>query len=196
MSENLKAVKKLIVGLAEMYGEPLTETRMAIYAAALSDLSAEEVQYAVTEFARDPNQTRFPLPAMLREKIHPTLTVENAANELVGRAIQAVARFGYVDPTGAREYLGEIVWRALPDENGWRDFCCSEIPQGIARAQLRERIAAVLRRENSNGRVALPPPHEVPLRISVPENMDYMGLTTPPTGIGDELMKMIEGIGK
>lgn len=170
MSDNAKAIKRLILGLAEMYGEQFTELRLGIYAGALQDLTPAQVEYAVSEIAKDPSLTRFPLPAIIREKIIPTLTLENAANELVGRALEAVARFGYVDPIGAKEYLGEIAWRALPNENGWQDFCCSEIPQGIARAQLRERIVSVLRRENPNGRVALPPAKDVALRISITKN--------------------------
>lgn len=168
MSDNAKAIKRLILGLAEMYGEQFTELRLGIYASALADLTPEEVERAVTEISRDPNQTRFPLPAHIREKVQPTSTIEDAANLLLDRAVQAVARFGYVDPGGAKDYLGEIGWRAIGSENGWADLCTAEIPQGTLRAQLRGRISAGLRRESPSGRIRLPSIAEAPLRLAVP----------------------------
>ena len=172
MTDRQKKISTLI-GLAEMYGDHLTETRINAYLKVLEDLSPEDVELAAKQILQNPQIIRFPLPAIFLEQVRPTLSAEQAANELLARAISAIGIYGYYDCHGARQYLGEAAWRAMPGDEGWRDFCLAGDPERqtsttTARAQLRDRMAANLRMQSPGGRVALPAPGNAPFRVFVP----------------------------
>lgn len=172
--DNDKAIKKILIGHMQVWGETFTAERLVIYSRVLSQFTAEQVEAAFKLILQDPKQLRFPLPAQILEKIRPTLSCEDAAQELLARCIGAVSRFGYYDADGARQYLGEDVWRALPGDQGWQEFCSSGdedvggLPIGVARAQLRDRISSQLRHKNPTGRLLLSPPGDVPQRTFIP----------------------------
>lgn len=160
MSE--ERLKKLLVGMAEIYGVQLTVSRLTGYAELLADLPYADVERAMKALMQDPSVRFLPLPAQIREKALGGLPVAAAAQELLTRAIEAVGLYGLSKADAARAYLGELVWGALPSYSGWIEWCWAGDPTGVdlttARAQLRERILSRLRSENPSGVVALPPP--------------------------------------
>lgn len=104
----------------------------------------------------------------IADRIEPSQSIQGATQELVTRVLYAVRRFGYCDPSGARRYVGEIVWEALPGDSGWVSFCEEEGGSGSGVAQLRDRIAAFLGKRFPSGRVQLAPPEEPPeIRIPI-----------------------------
>lgn len=168
MSQETIAIKKLLIGLCECFGDTMSPARLALYAEILAPYSAQEVEDAVRKVLLDPEQKRFPLPAAIIERIAPTMSPQDAAQALLARSVEAVEMFGYYAIEQAKAHVGSTVWKALPGDRGWMDFCAAGderaggIPIGIARAQLRDRIAATLRNENPSGRVPqLPPPGKV-----------------------------------
>lgn len=157
----MKEIRRLIIGLAEVFGISLTENRLKLYAEILADLPLVDIESAIKSLLTDASVRFFPLPSAIRERAERKVSVEIATQELLANAIRAVGLYGYNDPDGAREYLGPTVWAALPGPSGWQEFCFAGDPDGgvsvtTARAQLRERIAAGLRRAHPEGRVLLP----------------------------------------
>lgn len=168
MTERQK-IQQAIIVLAETQGKTLSPAALKLFTDALGDVTAKQVEGAILQHMRGPNGRFWPCPGDLLSHIHRYQSVPQAANECMGRVIEAVSRFGYVDPDGARQFLGEEIWTALPGHIGWRDFCMSgdQISQATARAQLRERIAAQLQKSNPSGQVSLPPPGKVELKTLI-----------------------------
>ncbi len=147
-----------LTALAKACGFELNPQLVGFYDSALSPFGYGRIADAITEIIVSRRGTdRMPSIGDIRAMLEPTNTVDGAAQELLNRVIQAVHDYGYVDPESAREFMGEVAWAALPNQYGWEEFCCEAVPLGIARSQLRDRIAARLRQENPNGRVKLPP---------------------------------------
>lgn len=154
-----QAIKRTIIGLAEAFGVALSEFRLKLYAEALACMSASEVEAAIRLILKDPELKFFPLPAVILEKVRPTLSIDTATQELLQRCISAVSQFGYMSAKQAHEYVGDIAWEALGGQSGWTQFCCagdfesggSEI--GTARAQLRGVLKAKLTQKFPEGRI-------------------------------------------
>lgn len=207
---NNQDIKKLIIGLAEVFGEQLTATRVQVYAQMLSDFSAKEVESGIKRLLESPTTTRFPLPAQIREAIKPTLSIDIAAQELLQRCVRAATSHGYANPTEAKHFVGEIAWRSLGGQSGWVQFCCAGdwctggIEIGTARAQLRESIKAKLYQDYPTGRVDLLPPPQTGPKLYLPV-MDLEDVQLKKEGFLTneergkrllELRKQIETIGK
>lgn len=179
MTERQK-IQQAILVLAETMGKQLSPAALKLFTDALGAVTAKQVEESILQHMRGPNGRFWPSPGDLLTHIHRYQSVPQAANECVSRVLEAVSRFGYVDPKGAREFLGEAVWSALPGEIGWRDFCTSgeHVSQSTARAQLRDRIAAQLQKEFPTGQVALPPPGKPLFQTLLIESQP---LDAPPT---------------
>jgi hypothetical protein len=167
--DNLKRIKKLLIGMAEYYGEAMNETRLQVCSSVLAEQSAEDVERVIGELMRDPTITRFPLPALILERIAPKLSIDQAAQELLARVLDAVSGFGYAQGSKAAEHLGPLAWRAVGGFTGWENFCASA--SGVDKAQLRERLKGLLAQEYPNGRVELPPANSQKVLVA-PERLE------------------------
>lgn len=126
-----KDTKKLLVGLAEVYGTTLSDQRLQLYADLLSDIPFPVLTEAARAIMRDPNIRQFPLPAQIREKAMPGANPEHEAIEAVNRIVEAMNRFGWPDPTGARAFIGELGWMVVERSGGWSLLC-----EGVTMDQL------------------------------------------------------------
>lgn len=144
MSE-LPAIKKLLIGLAEFYGEAMTPTRLALLANALADLRASDLELAIGECTRDPSVTRMPLPAKLRSIVRPASNPEAEALDAAHRIWAAVSRIGHGNPELAKAYIGALGWKVVEREGGWENLCVSTLTsQGSSiKAQWRELAKAI-----------------------------------------------------
>jgi hypothetical protein len=182
--------KKQLVVLAEVFGTKLSDQRILLYCEALKDLSDEDVEKAIAMLLRDATVKFFPLPSQLREYVTPTLSIDDAGQELISRLNDVFARFGYVDPEGARAYLGELVWEAMGGQPGYLELCMGKTAQmPTIKAQIREVVKAKLRIKNPGGRIA---PSEV-AKIPPPRNFIPM-LTNPEQEVEDLKLKRSENL--
>lgn len=62
-------VIKLMIAMAAYYGQKIEDHVLLMYAEDVSDLPLEGVKRAFHEIRRDPKVTRFPLPALIRERV-------------------------------------------------------------------------------------------------------------------------------
>jgi len=134
------SIKKLIIGMAEVYGTELSVPRLDLYVELLSDIPKSEVEIAIRDILRDPGQKFFPLPAVIRERAAPQMNPEHEAIEAASRITQAIAKFGWNNQELAEKFIGPLGWRIVERDGGWSHICESvmadEIP--IRRAQWRE----------------------------------------------------------
>lgn len=144
----MTGMKKLLIGLAEFYGETLTPSRLNMFAQVLSDLAPSDVERAIALLTRDPRITRMPLPAHIRQAVRPDANPEHDALEASNRIVEAIGRFGYYNPRDARDFIGELGWRVVEREGGWETVCENTTTRMIPtlKAQWRELAKALYAR--------------------------------------------------
>ena len=93
-------------------------------------------------------------PLTLEEKI------ELQAHALISRIKTSFSRYGYTDPDGAREYLGEAGWLAIGETRGWIDLCQLDSSNDLSTrlAQIRQAAKAYM----------LLPPDEIKAQLTPP----------------------------
>lgn len=159
--------------LAKLCRFDLDEDAAGFYDGALSDLGYEKLNEALDQILLNRgSKDAFPSVREIRDIFSPSTTIDSAAQELLSRAIEASGIYGVYDTESVHKFLGDIAWKALPGKRGWEEFCMAGdtelggIPVATCRAQLRDRLKALLQRENPTGRVCLPPPEIPKAKIS------------------------------
>lgn len=181
--------RKLIVGLAELYGEAMTVTRLGIYAQVLDRLSADKLEQAILVLAQNPTVTRLPLPAAILEAAEPTMTVDDAAQSLLLRSIEAVRKCGPYQREAARKFVGDFVWETL-ENFGWEQFCMEGNSIG-ARAQLRDAFRGRLKNTFPTGRVTKLPELAKP-KVRESLTLTDRGWEVQPTQVSNTIMGVLE----
>lgn len=120
----IRQLKALIVATSMYYGQEFQDQVVNLFVEDLVDLPFERVANAIKEARLDPKTTRFPLPAVIRAKI---ITVgpsdEDQAIEAANRIVAAVSKHGWCNHEAARASIGELGWRVVSMEGGWRSVC-------------------------------------------------------------------------
>jgi hypothetical protein len=115
---------RLMLGLGETYGEPVSQARMEIYFGALSDLELSAVRAAANIHVR--TQKFFPRPSDLRESVQGNI---NDHAELAWNAIRAlVRRVGYYNTPKDTDWPDEATKRAALELYGGWGALCSRLP--------------------------------------------------------------------
>lgn len=142
-------LKKLIIAMSLYYGQTLQDQVVALYAEDLSDLPFDRVVQVLKEVRRDPKTTRFPLPAVIRQRIAPEKRdPETEALEASNRIVEAVAKIGPYQSERARAFIGELGWLVVQREGGWMNLCetLTNDNQGMLKAQWRNLAKALWHR--------------------------------------------------
>jgi hypothetical protein len=136
----------LMMGLSESYGEAVSEARMEIYFAALSDLELDAIRRAATAHVQ--TGKFFPRVSELRESIQGS--VEDTAELAWVGLLRLVRRHGYMSPP--KEWADPAMKRAAMELYGGWGALCENLPsEGIgftvAAKQFKATYAAYARRE-------------------------------------------------
>lgn len=124
MTENeIKQLAGLWAMYAGYYRTKLDDQVLRMYADDLADLDFAEVRNALDQYRKNPKNRVLPLPAMIREIIEPQVDPDSAAREIASRIVGAISKCGWSNPTGAREYMGEIGWEIVRRFGGWQYIC-------------------------------------------------------------------------
>lgn len=146
--EQRQQLKALIVATSLYYGQEIPDAVLGLYVEDLADLPFDAIVEAIRAVRRDPKTTRFPLPALIRDRIAPENTDEADAREAAARIISAISRYGYTNLDRARAYIGSVGWRVVELQGGWTRLCegvtSNQIPS--LQAQLRDLAMGTLRR--------------------------------------------------
>jgi hypothetical protein len=152
MSSNTQTPKQKFLTrlavLAELCGKDLSMDTVALYDRLLfpayqyDDLATALEKIIANRGDRD----AFPSVKTISDQINPTVDDEALAAEAATRLVGSIARFGYVDPRGAREYMGEVAWAIVEREGGWTSLCervtTNQLPS--LKAQWRELAKALM----------------------------------------------------
>lgn len=151
-----QAFALFMLGLGEVYGESVSDTRMELYFAALVDLPLESIRAAATVHVR--TQKFFPRPAELREAVGGT--TEDRAELAWTKLLSLIRTRGWVNPP---DWDDDVLRRAACDLYGGWQALCENLPVagpellGMAK-QFKAAYAAYCRREIRQ--IALPPSRE------------------------------------
>lgn len=145
-ASHLQEIKKLLIGLAEYFRTTLTPMQLSMYAEDLEDLPLEAIGQAMRQIRRNASERFMPMPSQIRELV--SGNARDEALEASNRILEAMAKYGYVNPDRAKLFIGELGWRVVEREGGWEALCqrtsSDDLP--ILKAQWRELAAATLRR--------------------------------------------------
>ena len=153
---NTKA--EVLIGMAEVFGETLTDTRLKAYLKVLRQVTVEELKRAGELILVDETLRRFPLPAQILAVCHPALSPEEESKEVAGRIIAAVPKYGYSNQEEAKAYIGDLGWEVVKMQGGWAEMCRNMRNHMIPtlQAQYRE-LALTLRKKAIIGNLDRPP---------------------------------------
>lgn len=101
---------------------------------------AEDVSNALRIY-RKGNSRAWPRSSDIIAILEPKRDDTALAIEAAGRCVQAVKKFGWTNPEGAREFIGEMGWLAVVRYGGWKHICenlGSKIDQTSFVAQVRD----------------------------------------------------------
>lgn len=105
-----------------MYGEQINEIRMNMYLKVLIDIKSNELTKIAYEIIHDVKIRRMPLPADFLKYFNKSLDVTAEAILRLNKIKQAVLKFGYPNPTEAKEFLQDI-WEDVKAIGGWMYLC-------------------------------------------------------------------------
>lgn len=161
---------ELLGGLAEMVATAYPNFRLSkimiqLYENALAQhgydrLCAALEQIVLSRKSRDP----FPSVAEVAAVINPQLDPAHEAIEAANRVWAAVGKFGYTNPQGAEEYIGQLGWKVVERYGGWGAVCqeSNYSDAGVIKAQMRETAKAIYGRHKAgvgDTKPALPGPN-------------------------------------
>lgn len=145
---DLKKLKMLIVNVADYYSKELKPAVITMMAEDLREFEYENVEAAFSKYRKQDKNFRFPMPAQIREIILQKLDNSSNAREIAAKVLESVSKFGYTSGTEAREYIGEVGWRAVERFGGWLYICQNlgvTIQLTTFNAQIRDLCEATLK---------------------------------------------------
>jgi hypothetical protein len=124
MSSDTKRLKAILIENAVYYDAPMNEARLRVFACDLEDLPVEAVEQVYRKLRQEKGRRQMPLPGEVRSQIAPEeVSEEDLARNAVSRLIEAVAKFGWINPFGAKSHIGELGWLVVQREGGWTRVC-------------------------------------------------------------------------
>lgn len=168
----MQRLKALISATGAYYGQIIDDDVLVMYVNDLSDLPFTRVIDELESARRDPKNARFPLPAVIRNRIQPqdADSDEIRAHMAASRIPEAVAKFGWNNPAGARAHMGELAWQVIERDGGWRQLCQTLNSENIGMLKAQWRNQALV--EAKRARAGLT--HVAP---ALPSPMGSTGLT-------------------
>jgi hypothetical protein len=122
-TDERKELAKTLIYMATLYNRTLNHDFLSAFLDDLSDLSLSGLIAACKIYRNDPKNKFFPVPAQLRELVNPRISDDALAKEAAARVIQAISKFGWPNPTEAKEFIGELGWRGVTRFGGWSSVC-------------------------------------------------------------------------
>lgn len=151
-------IGEMWLGLAAMYGKEIQRAALSMMLDAVSDLPADRVKIALREWARVSKNRSHPLPADLIAQVFPTVDDDSMAREIASRIVGAVSKFGWPNPTEAKQYIGDVGWGIVERYGGWLFVCQNlgvTLELGTFQAQARDLVKAQLMIGRTKNQVAL-----------------------------------------
>lgn len=139
--EERQKVGAYIVHISVYYGRQIGKEVVSMMVDDFEGYTAEQVMQGYKTYRQDSRNRQFPLPAQIIKILTPTANTDDLAKEAAARVIESVSRFGYTNPDDAKNYIGELGWRAVQRFGGWAHVCQNlglKVSQDTFYAQVRE----------------------------------------------------------
>jgi hypothetical protein len=106
-------------------GEKLTEFSMmiSVIEKTFPGTTGKKILDSLDRYFADRKNKIFPSVIALRDYLDPVLSNEARALEITSRLVQSISKFGYSNPEGAKQHVGEIGWLAVRRWGGWAQIC-------------------------------------------------------------------------
>lgn len=147
---------RLLNAAAAMTGVALSEDIVAIYVSAIAKNPGFDVAFrGLMELFTGMKPGRgFPSIEEIRAASQPPdqrLLPEDIARDASSKAIAAVSKYGWPNADRAREYMGELAWRAVDRMGGWTHFCeiLSSNNTTTMQAQMRDLVTTLIARDKA-----------------------------------------------
>lgn len=144
-------VSRLLEASALMTGAKVSEDALAIYLLGLGkDPGYEEAFKALMSLFSEMKPGRgFPSIEDIRVAAKPPeqrIDKKELAMDASAKAIGAVSKFGWANPERAKEYMGDLAWRAVDRIGGWTTFCNTLSSENATtmQAQLRDLCSSIV----------------------------------------------------
>lgn len=125
----------------------LTQTMLKIYDKAVEPFGYERACKALEKLMLETKVWQMPTPKALIDSIDSRPSRIAEANEVAGRIIQSVSKFGWSSPEQARQYIGELGWSVVQRFGGW-GYLCEGLGMSIdvssTRAQMRDSALSIM----------------------------------------------------
>ncbi len=116
-----------ILNLSIFYGKyDLTKEQISTYISVLENHFKKEYDVfaqALDSYSKDSKNKFFPAPANLNQYINPETSPDAQANEIASKIRQAISEIGYVSPTRAHLFIGDVGWQVVQRSGGWQYLC-------------------------------------------------------------------------
>lgn len=152
----MESMKKLFMQrlglLAKQCQYDMTPDLVGLYDRALQGFGYDKAVAAIEEAIMERRgQDRMPSIGDLRHRCCPEVLERDTAVEVSARVWAAIGRFGWNNPTDARNWIGEVGWYVVETNGGWVRLCATaqEKDVGTWKAQLRDHAAAAIRRHKA-----------------------------------------------
>ena len=143
-------LSEMLIVMAEIYGEELTEARLDAYKKVLNDMNPKELEKAFESIMNNPWIKKIPLPAEIKFAARPQLKPRDEAIRRLSLIKEAIRKHGFYSPQEGRKFLGEIIWGDVCRMGGWRHLCESpdaNLRDSITYAQIRDGLTSSVQAE-------------------------------------------------
>jgi len=128
LSQNERnSLAQQLLNLSVFYGKyDLTKEQISIYISVLENHFKKDFNIltnALESYSKDSKNKFFPAPANLSQYINPETSADAQANEIASKIRQAISEIGYVSPTRAHLFIGDIGWQVVQRSGGWQYIC-------------------------------------------------------------------------
>lgn len=151
----LKEIGLALVNAFAVYDQRIVGTeKYKVMLDLLQDYEPVHVRMAIRAWMTQPpekgHKPRPPMPNELIALMQPQLTPEQEGSDIAGLICGAISRYGWNNGKAAKAALPAIGWQIIQQNyGGWQRFCETVTERDLVntRAQLRDQIAAALRRQ-------------------------------------------------
>lgn len=147
-----------LLNLSVFYGKyDLTKEQISTYISVLENHFKKDFNVfvgALENYSKDSKNKFFPAPANLTQYINPETSPDAQANEIASKIRQAISDIGYVSPTRAKLFIGEIGWQVVQRSGGWQYLCenhGASLSPLTFYAQSRDTAKAIIENEKISG---------------------------------------------
>lgn len=120
---DIQQIKKLILENAMFYDTQMNEMKLKMHAEVLSEVPISQIEKAYDHFRKLPGQKTLPMPADIKAFTDKKIDPKHEANEAASRIIEAIGKFGYINPVEAYDFIGSLAKRVVERHGGWVSVC-------------------------------------------------------------------------